>query len=131
MGGPAGQDQDDTLAILRAFRGFLRDFQPSADGDPWMAYGGYLPYAVAFQLMPQWAERFAGLRPPDNLAPGDFQPAAPGSAGFLSGFTNAGVTGAFTAAVCSDALPASTFSHRGGAGHGHGSGFGGHGGGHG
>ena len=74
MGGPAVHDQDDTLAILRAFRGFLQDFQPSADGDPWMAYGGYLPYAVAFQLMPEWGERFAGLRPPDSLAPGGFQP---------------------------------------------------------
>jgi hypothetical protein len=127
MGGPTGQDQDDTLAILRAFRGFLQEFQPSADADPWMAYGDCLPYAIAFQLMPEWGERFAGLRPPDTLAPGGWH-LAPGSAGFLSGFTNAGVAGAFTAAVCSHAPPASTFSHHGGSGHGHGGGFGGHGG---
>ena len=135
-GGPSGQDQDDTLAILRAFRSFLRDFQPPADADPWMAYGSYLPYAIAFQLMPEWGERFAGLRPPDSLALGGFQP-APGSAEFLSGFANAAVAGAFTAAVCSHAPPASTLSHHGGSGSGHGSGFGdhggygGHGGGHG
>jgi hypothetical protein len=135
-GGPAGRDQDDMLAILQTLRGFLQDFHPSADADPWMAYGGYLPYAIAFQLMPEWGERFAGLRPPDTLAPGGFQ-TAPGSAGFLSGFTNAGIAGAFTAAVCSHAPPASTFSHHGSAGYGHGSGFeghggyGGHGGGHG
>jgi hypothetical protein len=92
-----------------------------------MAYGDCLPYAIAFQLMPEWGERFAGLRPPDTPAPGGWH-LAPGSAGFLSGFTNAGVAGAFTAAVCSHAPPASTFSHHGGSGYGHGGGFGGHGG---
>ena len=55
-----------------------------------MAYGDCLPYAIAFQLMPEWGERFAGLRPPDTLAPGGLH-LAPGSAGFLSGFTNAGL----------------------------------------
>ena len=125
MGGPSGQDQDDTLAILRAFRRFLLEFRPPADADPWTAFGDYLPYAIAFQLMPEWGERFAGLRPPGSLAPGGYQP-APCSAKFLSGFTNAGIAGAFTAAVCSHAPPASIFSHHGGSGYGHGSGFGGH-----
>ena len=57
-----------------------------------------MPYAIAFQLMPGWGERFAWLRPPDSLAPGGYQPVL-GSAGFLSGFTNMYVAGAFTAAV--------------------------------
>jgi hypothetical protein len=37
MGGSSGQDQDDTRAILRAFRRFLQEFQPPADADPWTA----------------------------------------------------------------------------------------------
>jgi hypothetical protein len=125
MGGQGGHDQDDTLAVLRAFRRFLQEFQPSPVAEPWMAFGGYLPYAIAFQLMPEWGERFAGLRPPDSPASGGYDP-APGSTGFLSGFTNIYVVGAFTAAVCSHAPPASTFSHHGGSGYGHGTGLGGH-----
>jgi hypothetical protein len=127
---PGGPGQDDTRAALRSFRGFLRDFEPSAAADPWTAFGAFLPYAIAFQLMPEWGERFAGLRPPDTLARGGYQP-APGSARFVPGFSN------FAAAVCIHAPPASTFAHHGGSGYGHGtgfgghSGFGGHGGGHG
>jgi hypothetical protein len=115
MRGPARHDQDDTLVALRAFRHFLQEFQPSAGADPWMAFGDYLPYAIAFQLMPEWGERFAGLRQP-----------APGSTGFLSGFTNVGLAGAFSAAVCSHAPPASTLPHHGSSGFGHGTGPGGH-----
>jgi hypothetical protein len=128
-GGPARPDQDDTLAALRAFRRFLQDLQPSAAADPWMAFGDYLPYAIAFQLMPEWGERFAGLRPPGSVASGGYQPAAC-STGFLRGFTNAGAAGAFTAAVCAHAQPATTFSHHGGPSYMHGSGLGGHTGGH-
>jgi hypothetical protein len=124
-GGPAGPDQDDTLAALLAFRRFLQELQPPADADPWMVFGDYVPYAIAFQLMPEWGERFAGFRPSDSPAPGGYQPAL-GSTGFLAGFTNVSVADAFTAAVCSHAPPASTFSHHGGSGSGHGSGFGGH-----
>lgn len=123
--GSAGQDQDDTLAALRAFRRFLQTFQPSADADPSRAFGDYMPYAIAFQLMPEWGERFAGLRPPDSLARDGYQPAL-GGTGFLSGFPGIGVAGAFASAVCSRVPPASTFSHHGGSGFDHGSGFGGH-----
>jgi len=69
MRGPARHDQDDTLVALRAFRHFLQEFQPSAGADPWMAFGDYLPYAIAFQLMPEGASVSPGSGSPPPAVP--------------------------------------------------------------
>jgi hypothetical protein len=129
---PAGPDEDlpqaedETLATLRAFRGFLQELDPAAETDPWTAFGDYLPYAIAFQLMPAWGERFAMLTPPGHPATDGFRPDA--RWGFGSDLT---VAGAFTMAVCSHAPPVGTPSHHGGSAAGHPGAFGHHGGGHG
>ena len=113
---PAGPDEDlppaedETMATLRAFCGFLRDLDPAAETDPWTAFGDYLPYAIAFQLMPAWGERFAMLTPPGHLGADRFW----SDASWVSGnnLTWAGALAGFTTAVCSHVPPVGPVSHQ-------------------
>jgi hypothetical protein len=110
----------------RAFCGFLRALDPAAETDPWTAFGDYLPYAIAFQLMPAWGERFAMLTPPGHLGADRFW----SDASWVSGnnLTWAGALAGFTTAVCSHVPPAGPPSHHGGSDAGHAGAFGHHGG---
>jgi hypothetical protein len=126
---PAGLDEDlppaedETMATLRAFCGFLRDLDPAAETDPWTAFGDYLPYAIAFQLMPAWGERFAMLTPPGQSA------ARPGAWwGFRNDLPMASALAGFTTAVCSHVPPVGHPSHHDGSAAGHAGAFGHHGG---
>jgi hypothetical protein len=50
-------------AQVRSFRKWLRGFKPDA-ADPWAAFSGDLPYAIAFGLVTGWAEQFGSVQRP-------------------------------------------------------------------
>jgi hypothetical protein len=113
--GHLAQDQSEAMVTVRAFRNFLREFEPEAETDRWAAFGDYLPYAIAFQLMPAWREQFARLMPPER-------PAADGywydEWGGSDATTGSGFVG-FTTAVCSQSQFIGTHAHSGGSASGH------------
>lgn len=65
---PGSARPDDTLARVRDFRTYLGDFDPARHRDPWRSYREYLPYAIAFDLTPGWADPFRCLAPPARLS---------------------------------------------------------------
>jgi hypothetical protein len=57
----------DILVKLRSFRDHLRQFQPEGNAEAWTFYRDNLPYAVAFGLTLQWADRCAELVAPSAV----------------------------------------------------------------
>jgi len=102
----------ETRAELHAFREYLSRLEPTGS-DPETSLPGYLPYAIAFGLAPEWSRRFAGLRAPDTAsATGSYQ--ARGNQYALAA--------AFTAHACAHIQSAASQAGYGGAG-GYGGGF--------
>jgi hypothetical protein len=120
--GPEDDSGERTRRQLRGFRQHLHALAPTGS-DAQASLGDYLPYAVAFGLMPEWSGRF----------PESSSPQAAGLSPYPRGGLNQyALALAFTGAACdhihsvaSQAGYAGVGDHAGSYTHGHGGGFGG------
>src|SRR5215475_8529586 len=108
------------VATVRAFRSYLTRLQPTGT-DARDRFREYLPYAVAFGLTPEWAERFAVLESSASVAAGSY--------GFAGNDQTLALGAVFANAACTHIH--SAVGHGGSGswgGHTGGHGYGGHGG---
>jgi hypothetical protein len=121
--GPGDDSGERALRQLRAFRQRLRQMAASGSGAQ-ASLGDYLPYAIAFGLMPEWSGRFPESPLPEATGPLPY----PGG-----GLNQYALAVAFTGAACDHVQSIASQAgyagvgdhHAGGYSHGHGGGFGG------
>lgn len=118
-----GEAADDPVAgtrkQLRTFRQYLNGLVSNGPGT-WETLRDYLPYAVAFGLMPEWSGRFPG--PPGHTTDGAL------SANQGGGLNQYALAAAFSSAACAHVHSVASHSGFSGAGGHHAGGVSGHGG---